>query len=190
MLFGHRVPSDRGLALSSQHAVVLVHAHTTATGQDFTRLWHDRHTACMTLVTRPRARRRQPESPARAEPATTRLLLGVLGAGVRRGCVTAFVRSPRPQVRPATIGVYPSLRLEHRRLELGVTRAAAEAIMQKIPTVQIEGSGRSTSAGRTCADTSSTARSLRARFRRTMFGHTQMGGHRVNGPAPSPGGES
>ena len=52
----YRLSREVGLALSAQHAVVLVHAHTTAAGRDFIRLGHDRHTACVTLVTRPRGR--------------------------------------------------------------------------------------------------------------------------------------
>ena len=54
----HSLSREIGLTLSAQHAVVLVHVHTTAAGTDFTLLGHDRHTACMTLVTRRRGRRR------------------------------------------------------------------------------------------------------------------------------------
>ena len=72
------------------------------------------------------------------------------------------------------------------RAELGVTRAAAEAIMRRLPVVQIEGLRKVYVPPRRRRRLPRGA-DLREGSCGAMIGRTrQMGGHRANGPAPAP----
>ena len=103
-----------------------------------------------------------------------------MGAGLLGAEGSTDVTDPLPEL------------LDARRLasELGITRAAAEAIMRRLPIVQIE------DLRKTYVRRSDVARYIEARtfsktkFQRKMPKTHQWAGTAVNGPAPTPGGKS
>ena len=82
--------------------------------------------------------------------------------------------------------------LDAKRLrgELCVTRAAAEAIMRQLPSVQIEGLRKVYVRRGDVQRLIDTRTFGKDEVPGSKMGATsQMGGHRVNGPAPAPGNE-